>query len=71
MTLVDVPEGSSGIENVFFGHGLIMPVPYLGVIPMPETSVNTLLIREAYRAVKKCISRNTIDTVIPVSEFKK
>ena len=48
-----------------------MPVPYLGVIPMPETCVNTLLIREAYRAVKKCISRNTIDTVTPVPEFKK
>jgi hypothetical protein len=60
-----------GHRKRFLGHRLIMPVPYLGVIPMPETCVNTLLIREAYRAVKKCISRNTIDTVTPVPEFKK
>jgi hypothetical protein len=60
-----------GHRKRFLGHGLIMPVPYLGVIPMPETCVNDLLIRGRYRAVKKCISRNTIDTVTPVPEFKK
>lgn len=38
MALVNIAERTSGI-TIFFSGKLSMPVPYLGVIPMPESSV--------------------------------
>jgi len=60
MALVNIAERTSGI-TIFFSGNLPMPVPYLGVIPIPESSVIIRLSdkkdeditqsRNAYRAV--------------------